>query len=76
MNESRHTGDHGHHDNRQRVDTDCPIGLEFANADPGHQRNDVLLEVDAGRRGNKAGMVLFSARMPAKAGNIHKELDQ
>jgi len=50
MHQTRHTRNHSHHRNGQRIHTDRPVSLKSTNIDPIHQRNDM------GVIGNRAAM--------------------
>ncbi len=76
MHEAGYAGDHRHHHNGQRIDADCPIRLEFADAYPRHEGNHMLFDFHARRCGDKTCMMLLGARVTAKTCHIGKQLDQ
>ena len=79
MNEARDTRNDGHHHNGERIYADRPIGLEVADLNPGHQRDDMLLQLlcAMGRASSQIsvqGRMGFVRRAVAETRYIGKEL--
>ena len=80
VHEAGDTGDHRHHDDRQCIYTDGPVGLEIPDVNPWHQRDDALLQFH--RRNFRTGCqvrviarrMVHRFRRAAETGHIGEEL--